>query len=151
MTDTANNTTQDLPPQSPSSTPRSVWVVVQTSVAYNDGYNTPTSPDKFYLSREKAEQAAADENIAILGPSELIFPPLDSELAQEDTGVFYVPEDEEERQAIIDEAGKEFAHLSACRTRDELRKAVMALDIDKATHHGWEDDWYGVVELKVAQ
>lgn len=137
------------PPSQPTNT--SVFIVVKTSVAYNDGYNMPDTPEKYYTDRNKALLAAATLNLSVLLDREMLCPFPDTDMFQLNRDrISWDYKTAAEAQSILeDEVAPGLHHLSKLNV-SELMTAVGDFDINEATDYQFEGDWYGVVELKLA-
>lgn len=128
-----------------------VYVVVHTSVAYNDGYNMPDTPEKFYIDRSKAVAAAADLNIEKLFDRAMLvpFPDTDTFQVYRDK-ISWEYETAEEASKILKMEVHEGLQFLSELSVAELKSVAGELDILSATNYNYEGNWYGVATLKLA-
>lgn len=126
-----------------ATTPSKVYIIQQTSFAYNDGYVTAYCPEKFYLTKEAAEDALAEMIIEEQRDyfadiyNDRVLAPVGSELYVE-FGCDYSEED----YAKHFDPDEELANVDTmAKLKEHIKGRKRAFDD--------EDDWYRVVTVSL--
>ena len=122
----------DVPSKDPSAIPSKAWIVMQIGWQYNDEYyyasdNDAGTPQKVYLDKKKAEEAALDLNIAALRKEELGSYMIDGDIST------ILEIEEEDFKTLIEDLGgsvEEYEiNLPAKLKREDALKVLAALDL----------------------